>query len=405
MSSEPAPPPSTPEAAAIPPGLAKAMKACANCGAPMHGPFCYACGQPEKGMIRHLASVLADAADTIFNVDSRIFRSLLPLYFRPGYLTIEYFVGRRTRYVTPFRLFFFLCVISFFVIQISLNINDTNFNLVGDGNTGGVERAKSEAEVQERTKAALDGIDKARSAIAGTAGTKASKGLDKAEAQVRAQAEKRTAWLKQKQEAEAKGIKPPPDPNEEEETGTLSFDGVPFDPVTHPIKVGWLPAFANAKLNEMAEHGKENVAAAKKNPGQAIARLFSVLPQTLFVLMPLFAVLLKVVYIFKRRLYMEHLMVALHSHAFIFMSLLLIALVKLLHGWATASLPAAVPLLSLLRDAIWIWLPVYLFLMQKKVYRQGWFMTTIKYGVIGVSYVVLLALGLAVAAVLSLTIA
>ena len=84
---------------------------------------------------------------------------------------------------------------------------------------------------------------------------------------------------------------------------------------------------------------------------------------------------------------------------------LLIALVKLLHGWAATSLTPAVPLLNLLRDAIWIWLPVYLFLMQKKVYRQGWFMTTIKYGMIGISYIVLLTLGLAAAAIVSLTIA
>ena len=72
----------TSPAAAVPAGTPG--PACGNCGAPMHGPFCYACGQPEKGMIRHLASVMADVADTIFNVDSRIFRSILPLYFRPG---------------------------------------------------------------------------------------------------------------------------------------------------------------------------------------------------------------------------------------------------------------------------------------------------------------------------------
>jgi len=48
--------------------------------------------------------------DTVFNIDSRVFRSLFPLYFRPGYLTLEYFAGRRVRYVTPFRLFFFLCL-------------------------------------------------------------------------------------------------------------------------------------------------------------------------------------------------------------------------------------------------------------------------------------------------------
>ena len=97
-----------------------ALRTCPNCGAPAHGPYCYACGQSEKGMIRHLSEVLADLADIVFNVDSRVFRSLGDLYFRPGYLTTEYFAGRRARYVTPFRLFFFLSIIAFFAIQASL---------------------------------------------------------------------------------------------------------------------------------------------------------------------------------------------------------------------------------------------------------------------------------------------
>ena len=106
------------------------LRTCPNCGAPAHGPYCYACGQSEKGMIRHLSEVLSDLADIVFNVDSRIFRSLGDLYFRPGYLTTEYLAGRRARYVTPFRLFFFLSIIAFFAIQMALpqiSSNDFQF--------------------------------------------------------------------------------------------------------------------------------------------------------------------------------------------------------------------------------------------------------------------------------------
>src|SRR5215475_9205862 len=76
---------------------APAQAQCANCGAPLLGPHCYACGQPVKGMVRHLSSILADAADTILNIDSRIFRTLGPLLVKPGYLTNEYLAGRRVR--------------------------------------------------------------------------------------------------------------------------------------------------------------------------------------------------------------------------------------------------------------------------------------------------------------------
>jgi hypothetical protein len=139
----PLPPPPTPSAAPQ-----WAQKLCANCGAPMHGPYCYACGQPEKGMIRQLASVMHDVLDTVFNIDSRVFRSLLPLYFRPGYLTLEYFAGRRVRYVTPFRLFFFLCLVAFFAIQIALNLSDEKFNWNHGGINGGyVNTAQTVADV------------------------------------------------------------------------------------------------------------------------------------------------------------------------------------------------------------------------------------------------------------------
>ncbi|MFC4819818.1 DUF3667 domain-containing protein [Dokdonella ginsengisoli] len=397
MNSESAAAPVVPAAAPV---AAEAHKPCANCGAPMYGPFCYACGQPEKGMVRHLASVMSDVADTIFNVDSRIFRSIAPLYFRPGFLTTEYFVGRRTRYVTPFRLFFFLCVISFFAIQIALNLNDAKFDLLKIAqNRGNIEQALTEAELDKNLQDALSRLEDARKVPEIPAADAAE--LDQVIANLRQQADQRRAWIKRKQEAQAKGEPPPRDPNED--TDDLSFDGTPWDPSRHPIAVGWLPAFANAKLNEMAMRARDNIKAARNDPRHLVAGIFSVLPQTLFVLMPLFAVLLKIVYIFKRRLYMEHLMVALHSHAFIFLSLLLIALLSLLKSAVGAG--GLRPLVSLAEAAVWTWLPIYLFLMQKRVYRQGWFMTTFKYGLIGISYLILLCFGLAGALVATLTLA
>ena len=390
-------------AAAAPPAIPPAApKPCGNCGAPMHGPYCYACGQPEKGMIRHLASVMADVADTIFNVDSRIFRSILPLYLRPGFLTNEYFAGRRTRYVTPFRLFFFLCVISFFAIQFTIDIDDNSFNFVDESSTGGIEHAQTVEDADRHLKAALDGIATARAATG--AAKSATRRLDRAEKDVREKATQRLAYLKARQAAIAAGHAPPPEPKDDGEP-TLMFAGTPWDPAAHPIEIAWLPEFANARLNSMAAHAKENLLAARKHPAEAVARLFSVLPQTLFVLMPLFALMLKIAYVFKRRLYMEHLMVALHSHAFIFLSLLVLVVLHLLIGRATAGAGWMLPILALLRAAAWTWIPLYLFLMAKRVYRQGWWMTTFKFCLVGFCYLFLISFGLAGAAIASLTIA
>ncbi len=344
--------------------------------------------------------------DTVFNIDSRVFRSMFPLYFRPGYLTNEYFAGRRVRYVTPFRLFFFLCLTAFFAIQVALHIDDSdfksNFNWNFSPKHVGIESAQTQDDVQKRTEQALKSINTAKSAA--NMPPAAIESLDKAAAEIQKKADARLAYLKSRDEARSKNAPPPPDPENDEE-GQISFDGKPWDPTAHPIKVSWLPDFANAKLNDMAARAKENIIEARKDPRKLIEAVFSRLPWTLGILMPVFAVLLKIVYIFKRRLYMEHLMVALHSHAFIFMSLLLLAIVSLLRGWASTSAPYAEPLLSLARNAIWIWLPVYLFLMQKRVYKQGWIMTFIKYSVIGICYTIIITFGIVGALLASLAFA
>jgi hypothetical protein len=103
-------PNATPETPAAPEPT-PADKACGNCGAPLLGDHCYACGQPVKGLVRHFSSIVGDALDSVFNLDTRIFRTLGPLFAKPGHITREYFEGRRVRYVSPVRLFFFLAIV------------------------------------------------------------------------------------------------------------------------------------------------------------------------------------------------------------------------------------------------------------------------------------------------------
>src|SRR5579875_2310761 len=100
---------------------------CANCGAPLYGKYCYACGQPTHGLVRHFGSVLADVTDSVFNIDERVFKTLLPLYLRPGKLTLDYFAGKRARYVTPFRLVFFLAIVAFFAVQLTVRSGLTRY--------------------------------------------------------------------------------------------------------------------------------------------------------------------------------------------------------------------------------------------------------------------------------------
>ena len=367
---------------------------CANCGGELLGSHCHLCGQPVKGMIRPLSSMLSDVADTILNIDSRIFRTLIPLYFRPGYLSNEYFAGHRVRYVTPFRLYFFLSIAAFLLMQASLDSFDFPKDIVDAGDK--ISAATTAQQVQERRDAALADLDKAKSDLPGVA----AKDIDQDAEAIRKQADKRLQYLKSVDEANAKGVIPPPD--REVEGHGMFINGKLWDPQTNPIRIRWLPQFVNARLEQTSEHIADNLPRIRKNPKPFLLGAFGLLPQVLFVLMPLFALLLKSFYLFKRRLYMEHLIVALHSHSFVFVSLLLLTLAGLARGWAhTTATWLIAPLGWLIFVMAW-WLPIYLFLMQKKVYKQGWFFTTLKFGAIGICYTVMISLGVAAAFVISL---
>src|SRR3546814_11084780 len=93
---------------------------------------------------------------------------------------------------------------------------------------------------------------------------------------------------------------------------------------------------------------------------------------SLFVLTPVFALMLKVAYIFKRRLYREHLLVARHSHAFLCLTLLLVFLTMALQRWLAPEAGALRSMFTWIEVLLWCWMPLYLLLMQKRAYGQGW---------------------------------
>jgi len=158
---------------------------------------------------------------------------------------------------------------------------------------------------------------------------------------------------------------------------------------------------SSADIDTMnAGHAKDNIARMQHDPNLFKDAALKTVPSTLFVLMPIFALMLKIMYAFKRRLYMEHLIVALHSHAFIFLSILVLFALAALRSLSQGAW-LRVPL-GLATAAAWIWMFVYLWLMQKRVYGQGRFFTTVKYCCVGICYSVLLSVSIGIAFLLSL---
>jgi hypothetical protein len=99
-------------------------------------------------------------------------------------------------------------------------------------------------------------------------------------------------------------------------------------------------------------------------------------PKAMFVLLPIFALLLKGIYYRSRRYYVEHLVFALHAHAFLF------ALLTIMQ----------IPILHPINPILFLWIPLYLFLAMRRVYEQGFFKTLLKMSILGVCYLILLVL-------------
>ena len=365
-----------------------APDACRNCGTALLGPHCHACGQPAKGLVRPLGSLFGDVMDSVFDLDIRMFRSIGPLFAKPGFLSLEYFAGRQIRDVTPFRLFFFLAILAFFVAQVTLDSPPLN---VGDGDSA-FDRATTVAEVEKERDARLAELEDAKREMAGTPGAIGIPGIEAGEQALR---EKADARIRQLQGTETGQAAPAPSSahaGDGDDHGSLGIrvNDSDWDAENNPIDTS-LPAFADRWLNAQVKRATDNMGRLGQDPAAFKNAVLGAVPTTLFVLVPIFALMLELAYLLKRRLYMEHLVVALHSHAFLCLDLLLVLLVRALGHWLAPGEGALSTLSGWIEGLLVAWMPLYLLLMQKRVYAQGWPMTLLKYGVLGTCYMVLLS--------------
>jgi len=399
---------------------------CANCATPMQGEFCHECGQSIHTVLKPVHHMFEDTLETFLHVDGRVLHTVPPLLTKPGFLTLEYFSGRRQRYVPPFRLMFVLCLLAFFFTHIAIDIGGDH----GKGDQPGIhveedtfDDLNTPAQVRKALDEQLADLEQAKTQTSNVPGVEAS--ITVAQNELREQAAARIAALEHASPPAAAASAPASSASAP--VAAASSPAPASSAAASPagaapakkhkahsnnkaikqwltghdhVSIAWLPGFMNARLDHTLGNLRENLnglnSADPEVHAQAVERIkagiFGALPQAMFVLMPVFALLLKLFYLFKRRLYMEHLIVALHSHAFLFLVLLLGAALAMLKTWIGPHAAWAGQLFGWLEAALSLWALVYLLLMQKRVYRQGWTMTVIKYVMVGWCYMWLLGI-------------
>lgn len=303
------------------------MGGCANCGARLRGLYCAACGQRVEPRIQPLSYFLREAFDTVTNVDSRMWRTLVPLLLRPGWLTQEFLGGRRASYVPPVKLYFVNAVI-FFLLLASLAMTDSGplQILTRPSEDLAAERARVEAEFVELEKRIGAAKTSAERAVLGG-------GM-------------------QTVEAARAGVKTAP---------ADSADRCQFEAAE------WIePRLEAACRRVIADQGR----------GLG-AKFLEDLPNAMFVFLPFLAMVMKAMYRRPPRYYVEHLLFLIHNQAFAFLFFSLCLLASLVVPQAARGLFGLV---------VFACLSAYFFRAMRRVYAEGRTRTFAKLAVLGFTY-------------------
>lgn len=99
---------------------------CPNCGNPLAGDhnFCSHCGQENHNPRLPVGKVLFEFVENNYNLDSRLYKTLQYLFLKPGQLTLAYINNQRQKYVSPAKIYLFASFIFFFVLSLSVRITN-----------------------------------------------------------------------------------------------------------------------------------------------------------------------------------------------------------------------------------------------------------------------------------------
>jgi hypothetical protein len=94
-------------------------KFCPSCKTELLGDYCYNCGERRiKPGDYSLIQFIRQSVAFLTHYDSKLYRSVALLIVKPGFLTEEYFNGRRVLYVKPLQLFFLINILYFLTVSL-----------------------------------------------------------------------------------------------------------------------------------------------------------------------------------------------------------------------------------------------------------------------------------------------
>lgn len=310
-------------------------KDCLNCRTDVVGRFCHRCGQENIVTHQSFWSLTKHFVYDILHFDGKFFHTIGYIFSRPGFVARQYAEGKRMSYLDPIRMYLFTSAI-FFLVFFSVN----KFDLTKGTSSGWLDnedRRDLAEEYRERLRNdSLDTVWKSRiNLLLDTArpinidslgwrenftivgGGQYSSLSEYDSLQAALPEDKRDSWLER--------------------------------------------ALSRQSLKVSKKYGNS------ENLGSIFLEAFlHRLPYLLFVSLPFFALILKLLYGRRKNFfYSDHAVFTLYHYIFSFILLLLIFGVAALRSWSGWGIFTFLMVMLILA-----W-PVYLYIEMKRFYRQG----------------------------------
>lgn len=340
-------------------------KDCLNCGAIVAGRYCQVCGQenfvPKEtflGMVQHFF-------EDITHFDGKFFTTLRILIAKPGFLPAEYMRGRRASYLNPVRMYVFTSAL-FFLVFFAMTDKGPNF-AVGTNEPYTLAQRDS-IMLRLEKKFQRDSSDV---------------GLRKQMALTRdTLIELRPADL----------IRYNKDFNVISMFGEKYYSIREYDSAqaARPKKErdGFFKKLWNRKAAGINQKYRYRGVESMKDFSQTFLHK---LPYILFVSLPFFALILKLMYYRRKNFYYgDHAIFSIHHYVFSFMLILLMLILGKVEDYIHWKI------WDILQFICFLIGPIYLFIAMRRFYKQGFFKTLMKFIVLNISALLVLLLLFAV---------
>lgn len=296
-------------------------KDCLNCGHTVEEHFCPHCGQENIVVKEDAFHMVSHAIADYFHFEHKFFGTLRPLMLKPGQLTKEYVAGKRVSFIHPIRLYIFVSIVFFLFIL-----------------GGGDHEKKEKSPKKAAAPVALDsaGKDSVRNArlkevenamkyvplkggLRDSALKEAKKNIEEADEDEDVQVDLVSGKTKTKKKGKWGAT------NWAVKDSTVEAYEKRQNALPKAQRDGFLKHYFTKRSIELDQYD---------DPEKKFTEdLLHNIPKMMFLLLPMFALILKLVYINKQKYYYEHLIYSFHLHSAIFLSVLITMLLKWLFGF------------------------------------------------------------------------